>query len=102
MLQTKERLHDFFSLIKHNVSHVGFTGDLRKATGGQAFPQCVFDHWQVVNYDPLAVHPQDIKDPAKVKQFYDNNQAYKIMMKIRKRRGLKEEQPKLDDYFDRM
>ncbi|XP_063710391.1 elongation factor 2-like [Symsagittifera roscoffensis] len=78
------------------------TGYLRKATGGQAFLQCVFDHWQVMNYDPLAVHPQDMKDPAKVKQFYDNNQAYKIMMKIRKRRGLNEEQPKLDDYFDRM
>ena len=76
--------------------------ETKYSTGGQAFPQCVFDHWQVMNYDPLAVHPQDMKDPAKVKQFYDNNQAYKIMMKIRKRRGLKEEQPKLDDYIDRM
>ena len=25
----------------------GFTADLRQATGGQAFPQSVFDHWQV-------------------------------------------------------
>lgn len=25
----------------------GFTADLRSHTGGQAFPQCVFDHWQV-------------------------------------------------------
>jgi elongation factor 2 len=25
----------------------GFTGDLRGSTGGKAFPQCVFDHWQV-------------------------------------------------------
>lgn len=25
----------------------GFTADLRSSTGGQAFPQCVFDHWQV-------------------------------------------------------
>ena len=25
----------------------GFTADLRSNTGGQAFPQCVFDHWQV-------------------------------------------------------
>ena len=23
----------------------GFTAALRQATGGQAFPQCVFDHW---------------------------------------------------------
>lgn len=25
----------------------GFTSDLRQATQGQAFPQCVFDHWEV-------------------------------------------------------
>lgn len=25
----------------------GFTGELRQATAGQAFPQMVFDHWQV-------------------------------------------------------
>jgi translation elongation factor EF-G len=26
----------------------GFTGELRQATGGQAFPQMVFDHWQTM------------------------------------------------------
>merc|ERR1712202_65567 len=26
----------------------GFTADLRSNTGGQAFPQCVFDHWQIM------------------------------------------------------
>merc|ERR1712012_405543 len=31
----------------------GFTADLRSNTGGQAFPQCVFDHWQVMPGDPL-------------------------------------------------
>merc|ERR1719273_1319502 len=31
----------------------GFTADLRSNTGGQAFPQCVFDHWQVMQGDPL-------------------------------------------------
>merc|ERR1712180_201865 len=31
----------------------GFTADLRSQTGGQAFPQCVFDHWQVMPGDPL-------------------------------------------------
>merc|ERR1711994_658774 len=31
----------------------GFTADLRSHTGGKAFPQCVFDHWQVMNDDPL-------------------------------------------------
>merc|ERR1711993_7601 len=31
----------------------GFTADLRSNTGGQASPQCVFDHWQVMQGDPL-------------------------------------------------
>ena len=26
---------------------------MRSNTGGQAFPQCVFDHWQVMQGDPL-------------------------------------------------
>lgn len=33
----------------------GFTADLRSNTGGQAFPQCVFDHWQILPGDPLEV-----------------------------------------------
>ena len=31
----------------------GFTADLRAATSGQAFPQCVFDHWQLMSGSPL-------------------------------------------------
>jgi hypothetical protein len=31
----------------------GFTADLRSNTGGQAFPQCVFDHWQILAGDPF-------------------------------------------------
>merc|ERR1712000_708033 len=31
----------------------GFTGELRQATGGQAFPQMVFDHWDVMQGTPL-------------------------------------------------
>lgn len=31
---------------------IGFTADLRSNTGGQAFPQCVFDHWQILPGDP--------------------------------------------------
>ena len=30
----------------------GFTADLRSNTGGQAFPQCVFDHWSIMTDDP--------------------------------------------------
>lgn len=32
----------------------GFTGALRQATAGQAFPQMVFDHWATMSGDPLA------------------------------------------------
>jgi elongation factor 2 len=31
----------------------GFNADLRAATGGQAFPQAVFDHWQLMNGTPV-------------------------------------------------
>ena len=31
----------------------GFNGDLRQATGAQAFPQSVFDHWELMNGSPL-------------------------------------------------
>ncbi|KAL9250199.1 Elongation factor 2-like protein, partial [Drosera capensis] len=35
------------------VESFGFSGTLRAATSGQAFPQCVFDHWDIVSSDPL-------------------------------------------------
>merc|ERR1712001_518366 len=36
----------------------GFVSSLRAATGGQAFPQCVFDHWEVMPSDPLEENSQ--------------------------------------------
>ena len=64
----------------------GFTADLRSNTGGQAFPQCVFDHWRKLTGDP--------KDPhTKPRQILDD---------IRKRKGLKEGLPSLDDYLDKL
>jgi len=64
----------------------GFTGHLRSLTSGQAFPQCVFDHWETITQDPF--------DPK--------SKAYTILMGIRKRKGLKQELPNLNDYMDKM
>eukprot|EP01113_Clastostelium_recurvatum_P024626 TRINITY_DN293_c0_g1_i1.p1 TRINITY_DN293_c0_g1~~TRINITY_DN293_c0_g1_i1.p1 ORF type:complete len:841 (+),score=234.26 TRINITY_DN293_c0_g1_i1:428-2950(+) len=64
----------------------GFTADLRSNTAGQAFPQCVFDHWE-----PLKGNLTDPKD-----------KLYTIVMATRKRKGLKEEIPPLDNYFDKL
>uniref|UniRef100_A0A8C7VMP3 Elongation factor 2 n=1 Tax=Oncorhynchus mykiss TaxID=8022 RepID=A0A8C7VMP3_ONCMY len=64
----------------------GFTADLRSNTGGQAFPQCVFDHWQILQGDP-----QD--STTKISQ---------IVADTRKRKGLKEGIPALDNYLDKL
>jgi len=64
----------------------GFTSDLRANTGGQAFPQCVFDHWAIMNGDALEAG-------SKINQ---------IVKGIRVRKGLKEEIPTLDNYYDKL
>ena len=64
----------------------GFTADLRASTGGQAFPQCVFDHWQQYPSDPLEV----------------GSQANKMVTTIRTRKGMKPELPALDTLLDKL
>lgn len=64
----------------------GFTASLRENTKGQAFPQCVFDHWDTVQSDPT--------DPE--------GKALKIITGIRARKGLKEGIPPLDNYLDKL
>lgn len=64
----------------------GFTEDLRSATSGQAFPQCVFDHWDVMTGNPL--------DPT------ENVGAQ--VKEIRKRKGLKEVVPDIGNYYDKL
>jgi len=66
----------------------GFTADLRSNTGGQAFPQCVFDHWQDMPGNPLDANP--------------SNKPYQIVMDTRKRKGLKEGLPDLANYLDKL
>jgi len=64
----------------------GFTADLRSNTGGQAFPQCVFDHWQILPGDPLD----------------GKSRPWQVVMDTRKRKGLKLSLPELDQYLDKM
>jgi len=64
----------------------GFTADLRSNTSGQAFPQCVFDHWQALAGNPLEV----------------NSKPNVLVLQIRKRKGLPEEIPPLDRYLDKL
>ncbi|KAF5344585.1 hypothetical protein D9758_013889 [Tetrapyrgos nigripes] len=64
----------------------GLNGELRGATGGQAFPQSVFDHWEVMSGSPLD----------------KGSREEDIVMKIRARKGLKSEIPSLDNYYDKL
>jgi len=64
----------------------GFTADLRSQTGGQAFPQCVFDHWDIMPGSP----------------FEPDTKPAKIVADTRKRKGLKEGIPALDNYMDKL
>lgn len=64
----------------------GFTADLRSHTGGQAFPQCVFDHWQLMTGNPLEY----------------TSKAGIVVQATRKRKGLSAEVPSLDRYLDKL
>lgn len=64
----------------------GFTSHLRGLTAGQAFPQCVFSHWQQIQGD---VYVGETKAGSLVKQ-------------IRARKGLKEGIPALDNFIDKL
>ncbi|KAF8846163.1 P-loop containing nucleoside triphosphate hydrolase protein [Paxillus ammoniavirescens] len=64
----------------------GFNGDLRSQTAGQAFPQSVFDHWEIMNGSPL-----------------DKGSKLEELVKgIRTRKGLKPDIPPLDYYYDKL
>ncbi|RKF65957.1 Elongation factor 2 [Golovinomyces cichoracearum] len=65
----------------------GFNADLRSHTSGQAFPQSVFDHWQILpGGSPL--------DPA--------SKVGGIVCEMRKRKGLKIEIPGYENYYDKL
>ena len=65
----------------------GFTQDLRSATAGQAFPQCVFSHWQAFNGgDPLQ----------------EGTKGNEMVKSIRNRKGLAPEVPTADRFLDKL
>jgi elongation factor 2 len=64
----------------------GFTADLRSNTGGQAFPQCVFDHWNTL--------PGTVDEPT--------SKTGEVVVNTRTRKGLKEGVPALDNYLDKL
>jgi elongation factor 2 len=64
----------------------GFNADLRAATSGQAFPQCVFDHWESLPSDP----------------FDQASKAFSLIAATRKRKGLKEKIPDLSEFIDKL
>lgn len=65
----------------------GLTAALRSETGGQAFPQCCFDHWQIFP----GGSPIDQEGTCGQK-----------VIEIRKRKGLREFVPGLDNYNDKL
>jgi elongation factor 2 len=64
----------------------GFSGELRQATSGQAFPQMIFDHWAVLN--------GDVSDPT--------TKPGLIVKERRERSGLKPEVPGYEEYYDKL
>ncbi len=64
----------------------GFTAFLREKTGGKAFPNCVFDHWEHLNGDALDIE----------------NKLGKLVSTIRKRKGLSVEVPDVKKYMDKL
>lgn len=64
----------------------GFTQHLRAETSGRAFPQCVFDHWEKLESDPLE----------------EGTKSYDLVRAIRKRKGIKEDIPTLDKFCDKL
>jgi hypothetical protein len=60
----------------------GFTADLRSNTAGQAFPQMVFDHWQILQ----GGSPLD-----------NTTMPGKIVAEMRKRKGIKIDVPGVEN-----
>merc|ERR1712110_1291649 len=65
----------------------GFVSALRQQTSGQAFPQCVFDHWDNLTMGDYNTAGTKLND---------------LLLAIRKRKNIKVELPALADYLDKL
>jgi len=63
----------------------GFVSALRQQTSGQAFPQCVFDHWDNLPGNPMV-----------------EGKMQDMILAVRKRKNIKVEMPKLGDFLDKL
>lgn len=68
------------------VESFGFDAELRGATGGEAFAQLCFHHWQVIDSNPLEV----------------GSKAHELCASIRKRKGMSEQIPAAEDLSDKL
>jgi len=68
------------------VESFGFTEALRAQTSGQAFPQCSFSHWQVMEESP----------------FQKDGKVAALIAEIRKKKGLPVEVPALEKFLDKL
>ncbi|XP_032062191.1 elongation factor 2-like [Aythya fuligula] len=64
----------------------GFTADLKSNTSCQAFPQCAFDHWQILPGDPNDA----------------NFHLLQVVAEMHKCKGLKDGIPPLANFLDKL
>merc|ERR1712085_192925 len=75
-----------FLPVSETLGDETFSQILQTKTAGKAIPTYAFDHWQLIQTNPLET----------------GSKAEKIMLDIRERKGLKVEQPDINDYIDRL
>jgi elongation factor 2 len=101
----------------------GFNGELRSHTAGQAFPQSVFDHWEIMNgcksLVDLWLHVNSVESIQFAAPLDKGSKMEELVTKIRVRKGLKvygllpsfvfvlttlvqPEIPSLDTYYDKL
>ena len=64
----------------------GFNEELRSATHGQAFPQMVFDHWEIMSGNPMDA----------------NDKSGQVIHSIRTRKGMQPNVPAAEYYTDKL